>query len=169
MPAPTSSATTAIGPSARVTLAPAWLVRIQRDADPVLSGGERRCLVSACVARRLATAATMAAATPRGRAGQQPAIAVALAHRQLGQRRIGLGQRTVVLTWTAEQSLLASQYDGGHATAEVGHIHSAEAIDRSRIRPGRQHIGALDVLAVRAGQDHAAPASSARPETAHVR
>ena len=81
----------------------------------------------------------------------------ALSHRQLGQRRVGLGERTVVLSWPAEQSLLACQYHGGHATAEIGHVHSAEAIDCSRIRPGRQHIGALDVLAVRAGQDHARP------------
>ena len=154
--------TTAIGPSASVTLAPAWLVRIQRDAG---AGGSAGMSGQASTACWLATAATTAAATPEA---AQASSRRTLSHRQLGQRRIGLGERTVVLSWPAEQSLLARQYDGGHATAEVGHVHSAEAIDRSRIRPGRQYIGALDVLAVRSGQDHACPRRQARPETVRV-
>src|SRR4029453_3955226 len=91
--------------------------------------------------------------TPRPR---RPAADASLAHRQLGQRRVGPRQCTVVLTWTAEQSLLASQYDGGYAAAEIGHIHSAEVIHRGRVRPGRQHISTFDVFAVRASQDYSA-------------
>jgi hypothetical protein len=56
-----------------------------------------------------------------------------------------------MLTWSAKQSLLARQDNRRHATAEVGHVHSAEAIYRCWISSCRQHIGAIDPLAVRAG------------------
>src|SRR4029453_1307449 len=83
---------------------------------------------------------------------RRPGAAAPLSHRQLMQRRLGLRKRTIVLTWPAKESLIARQYDGGHATAEIGHIHSAEAIYRSWVRPCCQHIGALDLLTVRACQ-----------------
>ena len=63
---------------------------------------------------------------PRGRAGQESTPH--LSHRQVGQRRIRLGQRTVVLSRPPEQALLARKHHGRHAAAEVGNIHSAEAI-----------------------------------------
>src|SRR4029453_19117093 len=55
------------------------------------------------------------------------------------------------------QSPFARQYGGGNATAEIGYIHSAEAIRRSRVRSCRQHIRTLDLLTVRACQHHASP------------
>jgi len=63
---------------------------------------------------------------PGGSAGQESAAH--LSHRQVGQRCIRLGQGTVVLRWPPEQALLARQHDGRDAAAEVGNIHSAEAI-----------------------------------------
>ena len=60
-------------------------------------------------------------------------------------------------TWSAKQLLLARQDHRRHATAQVGHVDSAEAIYRCRISACRQHVGAIDPLAVRAGQHDTGP------------
>ena len=157
----TSRATTATGPSSRVTGRPAWLVRSQRfrvparphrwpPAPPRPPGGwpPRR--------RRRLPRPRAAVRDQHGR--EDPGHAQRTG--SCGGDGVGVGQGPVVLDRLAEQLLLAGQDRGGDAAAEVGHVDRADLVRGRRAAADGQHVGAGDLLAVRPGQDDHGPGRS---------